>query len=93
MKKLTLDVDQLSVQSFETQAAQTPRGTVQAHASEPWRTCESGNVSYPGTCEPVTCVADTCNPEPTGDCPPGTWRPSCEYTAPDPEGTCCGLTC
>ncbi len=38
MKKLRLDVETLSVATFATAPARTPRGTVQAHAATP--TCQ-----------------------------------------------------
>ena len=92
MKKLALNVDELSVQSFETLDTPTPRGTVRGKISEIWATCEEGDLSYPGTCELDTCYegctvgCTTTGPRPTRDI-------TCEFSAPNPVGTCCGAEC
>jgi hypothetical protein len=50
MKKLTLDIDNLSVQSFETDGLDDSRGTVQGMAtiSGGWPLCNT-NCSCPNT--------------------------------------------
>ncbi|HEX6037945.1 hypothetical protein [Longimicrobium sp.] len=91
MKKLSLNVDSLTVQSFETMETPTPRGTVHGNASEPILTCEEGDLSYPGSCEPATCYAG-CGGN-TNTCPRPTREITCEASAPSPDGTCCYITC
>lgn len=57
MKKLTLDLDALAVQSFETTATPEERGTVRGNAVA----LDAFSGSCP-TCEPI----DTCTCEETG---------------------------
>jgi hypothetical protein len=93
MKKMSLKVEELAVESFETTRQNAQRGTVAAHDSgtghywctEWWScitTCNScnctGGVSCNGGCTEVDC---------------GTADGTCEWTAPNPVGTCCGLGC
>jgi hypothetical protein len=93
MKKLTLNVETLSVQSFETMDTPTPRGTVHGKISEIYNTCEDGDLSYPGSCEPDTCYDGCGGPGTYTTCPRPTRQLTCELTAPDPYGTCCYATC
>lgn len=56
MKKLSLNVDALNVESFDTSRAESPEGTVVAHAARtfpaPDVTCAYHCTWYPGTtCE------------------------------------------
>lgn len=90
--KLKLDIDELAIQSFETLGTPSPRGTVHARQSEIWATCEEGDLSYPGSCEPATCD-EACTVNTYTTCPNDTWDLTCEYTSPNPDGTCCGQTC
>lgn len=90
MKKLTLQLDQLAVESFTTSAAMEPRGTVHAHATERGPTCGPENTCGPFTCGNVYCVKDTYDPEfcggggtigcPVGSlgCPPPSGQLSCD---------------
>lgn len=74
MKKLTLQLDQLAVESFATAATPAPRGTVQAHATQIDPTCGPENTCGPYTCRELYCVKDTYDPEFCGGsagCPPG----------------------
>lgn len=92
MKKLSLNVDELSIQSFETMGTPTPRGTVHAKRSEIWATCEEGDLSYPGSCEVDTCY-EGCQPATDTTCPQPTQGLTCRQSDPSPFGTCCGITC
>jgi hypothetical protein len=62
MRKLTLQLENLAVESFETGAQQEPRGTVNAHVSQ---FCTRRNPTCDGigyTCDGgYTCGGDTCN--------------------------------
>ena len=83
MRKIRLDLDELSVESFETNGAGAERkGTVQAHAQTEWNTCQGD------TCDPGNTCWDSCD----GVC--GTyfcatqdscWNPSCVNS--------CAFTC
>ena len=61
MKKLVLDLDELVVESFGTQAVPEPRGTVHAHSG--WQcteynpTCDGCNTQHDGGC---FTAGDTC---------------------------------
>lgn len=98
MRKLNLD--QLSVESFETNAQPAGRGTVRGNEwTEPFECGESDLVSCGGSCGHTNCNDHTCAYNCTqqvscnGTCNCGTREISCQYTAPDPMGTCCGQTC
>lgn len=65
MKKLTLDLDTLAVQSFETTAGEDGRGTVQGLMYA--LALGSGGASCP-TCEPIetcTCAENGCGGDQT----------------------------
>lgn len=99
MKKMSLKVEDLAVESFDTSAGQPPRGTVVAHDSETdLLSCTSCGNTYCGqSCEWCsgynTCANwNTCAAGCTGGGGCGTWD-TCEPTAPDPVGTCCQFQC
>lgn len=97
MKKLSLKLDDLSVETFETAALEVPRGTVEGQQEEYtpgwWCTaplsCEYGcNTHNDGTCPTgytceQTCREPTCKTctEPTCDTNP-TVQDTCYYTCP-----------
>jgi hypothetical protein len=90
MKKLKLELDNLTVESFDTTGVQKPRGTVVGEQCTCWTNCDT----CPGcpTCD-ATC-AYTCDDATCPNCP--TCAASCngtcnEYTC---YGTCAGeYTC
>lgn len=95
MRKRRLNIDELSIESFETDALAEPRGTVEARQTGPFEpvscACATDEfISCPFTCgfyscEGNTCAA-TCNPTCGASC-----NGTCGYTC---EGTCFGdLTC
>jgi hypothetical protein len=59
-KKIRIDVDELEVESFETQEEPQARGTVQAHASYG---CSASCYSCdpPDTCAGNTCQFESCD--------------------------------
>ena len=63
MKKLNLDVDRLTVDTFEPQAVDAERGTVRAHV---WSQIGSGcDSQYDATCHGYgTCGIYPCRPVP-----------------------------
>jgi hypothetical protein len=81
MRKIALDLDTLSVQSFETTARPAHlRGTVRA-AGGTNEECQSQGLSYCGSCWPTDCVEPSCGPP-------------CEPTVGDScGGSCMGPTC
>ena len=70
MRKLTLDVDTLNVQSFETARVQTAQGTVFGHAPTAGNSpeCRSAVDACPSrlcdtsVCDTNLCTAETCGP-------------------------------
>ena len=64
MKKLQLDLDQLAVETFATDAPRTERGTVAAHATNGGNTC----VYH------CTFAGDTCDACPISFACPRTWN-------------------
>jgi hypothetical protein len=98
MKKIRLDLDMLSVESFRTtDDGADARGTVQAHIPPftEGRECESIDVCTNYNCQtqydcPCTCVTDcgTCGATQCGTC----YDPSCGYTYCGTCETQCG-TC
>jgi len=94
VKKLSLKLDTLSVQSFDTLPAPTGRGTVQGRDSE------TDLVSCGGSCYHTNCGEWTCLGCPTNGqntcantCRCQTIDITCEFTSPNPVGTCCGAEC
>jgi hypothetical protein len=77
MKKLKLQIEDLSVESFTTSDAAGPRGTVEAHNTYKGNTCQAVNTCGPQTCLPAYCVIETADPFAcsggcdTTACPPG----------------------
>jgi hypothetical protein len=73
MKKLKLEIDELSVESFAIEAGLPMNGTVQGHYGTAFgETCEAVATCGPRTCGPNVCVFET--EAPCGDtngCPPG----------------------
>lgn len=63
MKKLTLRMDDLAVESFSTERILEQRGTVHGNTDAPWK------CSYPISCD------YGCNTRDAGTCPTG---PTCE---------------
>lgn len=92
MKKMSLKLDELMVESFQTTDPAGDRGTVLAHESETdLVSCTSCGETYCGPSCEFCSGGNTCNGCTGTACP--TFEPTCEYTSPNPEGTCCGLTC
>lgn len=97
MKKLTLQLDELRVESFRISNQDVARGTVRGHdlTEVGCYTDEAANCgSYGGTCEWPCWTYNSCG----GSCNTcqGTCNCSgvtCEPTAPDPVGTCCYNLC
>ncbi len=60
MKKLSLNMDQLRVESFSTDVAMEERGTVEGNSLPTYPLCSG----YPGCrtykCETATCTLDVC---------------------------------
>lgn len=77
MKKLKLQVEDLTVESFTTSDAAGLRGTVEAHNTFRGNTCQAVNTCGPQTCLPAYCVIETGDPFAcsggcdTPACPPG----------------------
>jgi len=66
MRKLKLEIEELEVTSFETQAADGERGTVAGHlniALDTNRTCGDWMDTCWGSCNP-----NQCGPTPNGAC-------------------------
>lgn len=92
MKKMSLRVEELAVESFETSGKLAQRGTVAAHESETdLVSCTSCGQTYCGNSCDYCSGWNTCNGCTGTGCP--TYDPTCEQTAPDPVGTCCRLQC
>lgn len=91
MNKVRLDVDQLRVETFDTQPARTGRGTVQANFD--------GAVGEIGAnIPPPTDPNRDCKPIPISTiCPPETWAATCpatcRQTCPDTCGALCTYGC
>lgn len=54
-KKLNLDLDKLSVESFEPQGAESDRGTVVGHITADYGTCWDETCRGYGTCGQYPC--------------------------------------
>lgn len=105
MKKLSLDLDQLAVESFDTSEARRSMGTVRGHGLTD-TTCMQMICDCPtgsgDTCEAQYCSGDTCDTcydscnggcgtvSPTQGSQHTCVRPSCYNSCP---GTCGALTC
>ncbi|HEX8391214.1 MAG TPA: hypothetical protein VF665_02560 [Longimicrobium sp.] len=86
MKKLSLNLDGLAVQSFTTQSTLRTRGTVQGHEAE------TDLVSCGGTCDATACYG-SCYGCSGGSCGCVTRDITCQASSPNPVGTCCGAEC
>jgi hypothetical protein len=100
MGKLRLQMEELSVESFETVAQRdTRRGTVRAHASWGEETCRpilcpGGDPTDYQTC-PNTCAntcAYTCDDVTCATCA-NTCQATCEYTCDDATCATCRTDC
>lgn len=68
MRKLTLDVDTLSVQSFETDAAEKGGGTVLGQQQTNGPRCGSAyDACHTGLCTPQTCPNTFDSPDCTAE--------------------------
>lgn len=79
MAKLTLEIDQLEVESFETAQRADGKGTVYGHATDAAGTC-AGHYTCDGTCDqtcgvPASCelVYGYCGTYAEVGCPPSRW--------------------
>jgi hypothetical protein len=78
MKKLTLDPDALSVESFEAEAqAERPRGTVEAKSGDPGDCTFECTDQHSCTWSELDCHTQVCN----------TNIPTCIW------GSCCPMIC
>jgi hypothetical protein len=95
MRKLTLSLDRLTVESFETLGVDgTGRGTVQAFVTTPRETCTiEWNPTYAPTCA-ATCQScpGTCEYTCGGTCG-FTCDATCAYTCDDPSCVSCLTYC
>jgi hypothetical protein len=66
VKKIALDPETLSVQSFETSTPKPGRGTVFGHVTEPF--ADSCNVTYCADCDATDPNVD-CGSDQSWDCP------------------------
>src|SRR5690349_732207 len=84
MNKLSLKVEELSVESFAVSAGDGEAGTVQAYHH---------SRGHHATCDPLvgTCFGYTCFETCAGTC--GDTCASCVYTCDPAVGTCFGYTC
>jgi hypothetical protein len=77
MKKLSLSVETLTVESFTTDAAGGPRGTVEGRSGTTYAD-ESCNGTCNGTCYPASCMSCAI---------------TCDQTCGTCGGTCAAYTC
>jgi hypothetical protein len=102
MRKLTLNLEQLSVDSFETTAVEKKKGTVIGQQCTCWTYC--AQQTCPGcptcdntcayTCDDATCPAcPTCAASCNGTCDCGTNDYSCYNTDCDCYFTCQQTNC
>jgi hypothetical protein len=92
MKKMSLDMEQLAVESFETSNPDPRRGTVAGYESETdLVSCTSCDRTYCGQSCEFCSGYNTCNGCTGSACP--SWEITCEPTSPDPVGTCCHFQC
>jgi hypothetical protein len=94
MHKLKLDLDQLTVESFDTIVPDgTQRGTVQGFGPTRFVSCVPGAATCGISCEPGcdNSVGGTCDPSCGGTC-----DATCNCTGNSCYGTCaatCNVTC
>lgn len=99
MAKLHLELDQLTVESFETADGSGNPGTVRANEGTQVFQCgeDSNLVSCGGSChhtscdDPATCYGCT-NPSNDFTCRCTVFEPTCQPSGPAPD-TCCQMTC
>jgi hypothetical protein len=91
MAKLTLHVEQLEVESFETAHADSAKGTVFGHATDADGTC-AGHYTCDATCDqscgvPASCqlVNGYCGTYAEVGCPPSYWMCTVDT---DARGAC-----
>lgn len=89
MRKLELRLEHLAVESFITAAAQGPRGTVRAHATEFGPSCDPAPSCGPETCGGAWCIRDTDN---LNLCGGGGTGGSLPCTPPSGALSCAGCT-
>lgn len=63
MKKLTLDLDMLAVDSFATGDAADGRGTVRGHDTRFTEFCNTKKTNCGNTCDPL-CAVEAAAPQP-----------------------------
>jgi hypothetical protein len=68
MKKLSLNPDELVIQSFPTEAVEPRRGTVRGFDDTTQDTCNGPNTCAPGCTDVDTCPAVTCAQSCGGSC-------------------------
>ncbi len=81
MRKITLDPDELAVDSFDTVADAEARGTVDGQQYN-WTAELNGYTCSPYTCNPPSCPAFSC----ASQCPRGCFEEWSERY--DPDGLC-----
>jgi len=92
-KKLTLDLDLLTVETFETASGSHTRGTVHGHATiwpecQPTQTCVTDNQCMNTFgCHTAYCVQSAELPCPTATCHDGCTA-DCTYNGPTVYQTC-----
>ena len=78
MRKLSLDLNEIRVESFATSRTTDPAGTVHAHETEarptPCISCRDTCADTCG-CPPFSDACETTDPTWTGD-----WYPSCPFS-------------
>ena len=91
MAKLTLHIEQLEVESFETAHADSEKGTVFGHATDAAETC-AGRYTCDDTCAhtcgvPASCqlVNGYCGTYAEVGCPPSYWMCTVDTNA---QGAC-----
>lgn len=99
MRKLSLELDELAVESFETAAVQALRGTVDGHvvSMQPGQCVTDedlscgGSCPHAGTCGENSCQ-ESCYASCAGTCGSTCGADTCDYTC-DNGATCYGAAC
>lgn len=91
MKKLRLEIDALTVESFATAAKMGQGGTVEAFGTQLGYTCGAEATCGPQTCGQLMCVIDTdgCGGGSVGCATPGCATPGCGGSG---QMSCVGCT-
>ena len=79
MKKLKLDLAELSVESFTTSSSASGQGTVEGHSTFGGDSCDAQYTCGPQTCGPAYCGLDTFNPDCSGPTTGSLAGDSCDY--------------